>query len=249
MVLAQVRAGGARPSGGSLPLPLCAAPCQALPGARTFNACCHASHDTTCALTHQPTPTPAHARRRSPKLSTARPPVLHPPARRFSQYPQELVLRLEAPARLTAIQLLAHEFKIPAKVELVVGTFEGGGAAPASAAPTGGDPSKATWRRLGFVSFDSNQHTGFTARELKSAALQGVPAHLLRISFARCHANPLNLYSQVGSQGEWDGNGRHAMPRLLRSRPRMPEAMPGLVHGRQPLHVPAPLPPPGRRSA
>ena len=126
---------------------------------------------------------------------------------RFCQYPQELTLRLEAAARLTQIQLLSHEFKIVGKVELLVGTFEGpGGGAmsgngsvgiPAPSA-TAADPSKATWRRLGFLAFDTNEGSGFSARELKSVALNGVPAQLLRLVIHRCHANAANAYGQVG---------------------------------------------------
>jgi hypothetical protein len=130
-----------------------------------------------------------------------------PPARRFSQYPQELTLRLEGAARLAQVQLLSHEYKIAAKVELLVGTFEGGlaavaaGAGPRGAAAAAVDPAKASWRRLGFLSFDSNERSSFTARELKSVALSGTPAHLLRLVFHRCHANAANIHSQVGVLG------------------------------------------------
>jgi hypothetical protein len=103
------------------------------------------------------------------------------------------------------VQLLSHEFKIAAKVELLVGTFEGGLAALAAGAGPGGgaavaalDPAKASWRRLGFLSFDANERSSFTARELKSVALNGTPAHLLRLVFHRCHANAANIHSQVG---------------------------------------------------
>lgn len=62
----------------------------------------------------------------------------------------------------------------------------------------GGDAGKApAWRRLGFLSFDANERSGFTARELKSVALAGAPAQLLRIVFHQCHANAANLYSQA----------------------------------------------------
>ena len=152
-----------------------------------------------------------HTLKRAPQHSTqhSAPPL---PAWlcRFSQYPQELTLRLEGAARLAQVQLLSHEFKIAAKVELLVGTFEGGLAAVSVGAGPGGaaaaaavDPAKASWRRLGFLSFDSNERSSFTARELKSVALSGTPAHLLRLVFHRCHANAANLYSQVGARQQW----------------------------------------------
>ena len=130
---------------------------------------------------------------------------LHPPqyhtfhlplACRFSQYPQELTLALDAPARLAQIQLLSHEFKIAGKVELLVAGPDS--AAAGAAIGGGGDAAKGpAWRRLGFLSFDSNERSSFTARELKSVALNGTPAALLRLVFHRCHANAANIYGQV----------------------------------------------------
>lgn len=128
------------------------------------------------------------------------------PPCRFSQYPQDLTLRLEAPARLAQIQLLSHEFKIAAKVELLVGIFDSAGGAGLAAGmaatgaplpPAAADPAKASWRRLGFLSFDANDKSSYSARELKSVALNGTPAHLLRLVFHRCHANAANIYGQA----------------------------------------------------
>ncbi len=128
------------------------------------------------------------------------------PLCRFSQYPQDLTLRLEAPARLAQIQLLSHEFKIAAKVELLVGAFDSAGAAATAAGmavtgtpppPAAADPAKASWRRLGFLSFDANDKSSYSARELKSVALSGTAAHLLRLVFHRCHANAANIYGQA----------------------------------------------------
>lgn len=136
------------------------------------------------------------------------------PLRRFSQYPQDLTLRLEAPSRLAQIQLLSHEFKIAAKVELLVGIFDSaGGAAPTAAGtaaaatalpPASADPSKASWRRLGFLSFDANDKSNYSARELKSVTLNGTPAHLLRLVFHRCHANSANIYGQARCDLLWE---------------------------------------------
>jgi hypothetical protein len=146
---------------------------------------------TTCTL---PAPTSTHVS------------LLHlpPPAFRFGQYPQELTLALDAPARLAQIQLLSHEFKIAAKVELLVAGPEGLGNGNAGTAGSGGglEAGKGgggapAWRRLGFLSFDSNERSSFTARELKSVALNGTPASLLRLVFHRCHANAANIYGQV----------------------------------------------------
>ena len=193
--------------------------------------------------------------------------------RRFSQYPQELTLRLDAPARLQQVQLLSHESKIAARVELLVGTFDGpaptgGGGAAQGPAPAGADPGKATWRRLGFLTFDSNERSGFTARELKSVALADVPAHLVRLVFHRCHPNAQNIYSQAragaaaaaAACGSGAGYARwvSARPERLRGWPRAGrQAGSGPLretgqHQRLTLHLPPPPAHPranGHRSA
>lgn len=122
---------------------------------------------------------------------------------RFSQYPQELTLALEAPARLHTLQLLSHEFKIAARVELLVDE--------AGAGPLGADAGKPpAWRRLGFLNFDSNERSQFTARELKSVSLSGTTARFVRLLFHKCHANAANLYSQV--RAGCTAGALHAVP-------------------------------------
>ncbi|GAB4823407.1 hypothetical protein N2152v2_010453 [Parachlorella kessleri] len=101
---------------------------------------------------------------------------------------QEFVVKLDQPAHLSQIQLLSHEFKIAAKVEIHVGMLPDGSQ----------DLAAAQWKRLGHLSFDSNERSQLSARELKSVVLNGVPAQLVRFQMLRCHANRLNLYSQVG---------------------------------------------------
>ena len=73
------------------------------------------------------------------------------------------------------------------------------------------DLAAAQWKRLGHLSFDSNERSQLSARELKSVVLNGVPAQLVRFQMLRCHANRLNLYSQVSGAlqyGEWLGENR-----------------------------------------
>jgi centrosomal protein CEP104 len=109
---------------------------------------------------------------------------------RGCKYPQELVLLLDRPAALTQLQLLSHEFKVASKVELAVAML----------------PPEASWRsavfkRLGTVSFDPNHRSQFAARELKTVALPGVHAALLRLVVLACHPNPLNNGNQVTCRG------------------------------------------------
>ena len=60
----------------------------------------------------------------------------------------------------------------------------------------GEDVSKAPFRRLGYLSFDSNERSNHQARELKSVHVS-VPAYFVRFVVHRCHVNKLNIYNQV----------------------------------------------------
>ena len=55
----------------------------------------------------------------------------------------------------------------------------------------------ASFSRLGYLSLDSNEKSGFKARELKSVYLKA-RGQFLKLLLHRCYANPLNLFSQVG---------------------------------------------------
>lgn len=59
-------------------------------------------------------------------------------------------------------------------------------------------PDNNDFTRLGFMSFDPNERTQFSARELKSVSLPDVEASSLRFTFHRCHANALNTHGQIG---------------------------------------------------
>lgn len=63
-------------------------------------------------------------------------------------------------------------------------------------------------RRLGYLSFDSNERSNHQARELKSVHVT-VEAELVRLVIHRCHVNKLNIYNQV----------RHHRAVLVSSRP------------------------------
>jgi hypothetical protein len=54
------------------------------------------------------------------------------------------------------------------------------------------------FKRLGFISFDSNERSNFQARELKSAHVN-VVVLFVRLVVHRCHVNKLNIYNQARS--------------------------------------------------
>ncbi|MEQ2269459.1 hypothetical protein XENORESO_004818 [Xenotaenia resolanae] len=106
---------------------------------------------------------------------------------RLCSYPQHLTLQLVERSRIRKLQLLAHQFMIPAKVEFHVGD------SPPEASPPG---FPGQFHRLGYVSLSDNEKTGFKARELKSVHVDAVGTYL-RITLHRNHANRYNHYNQV----------------------------------------------------
>lgn len=84
---------------------------------------------------------------------------------------------------MTQIQILSHQSKISSKIEIFVG--EG---------PT---YDSATFKRLGYLSLDSNERSNYNARELKTVFVDYV-GKFLKLLINENHANKLNIYNQVG---------------------------------------------------
>lgn len=108
---------------------------------------------------------------------------------RFCEYPQELGLQFETPVHLRQVQFLSHQSKIATKIELF------------TAMPAEGQQNtryeSAQFKRLGYLSLDSNERSQFQARELKSVYVD-VSAQFLRIVLHKCHVNRYNIVNQVG---------------------------------------------------
>ncbi|XP_053705943.1 centrosomal protein of 104 kDa [Synchiropus splendidus] len=102
---------------------------------------------------------------------------------RLCSYPQHITFQLEKKSRMKKLQLLAHQYLIPAKVEFHVGDF----------LPEVGTTEL---RRLGYVTLSDNEKTDFKARELKSVHVDAVGTYL-RLTFYRNFPNQLNHYDQV----------------------------------------------------
>nr|XP_018668059.1 centrosomal protein of 104 kDa isoform X1 [Ciona intestinalis] len=100
---------------------------------------------------------------------------------RFCVYPQELIIRMNERTNVKKLQLLAHQFMIPSKIEFFVGTNE----------------SADSFKRLGYIYLSNNEKTGFKARELKSVHVDA-DGHFLRLVVHKNHMNKFNLYNQVG---------------------------------------------------
>ncbi|XP_040922106.1 centrosomal protein of 104 kDa isoform X2 [Toxotes jaculatrix] len=127
---------------------------------------------------------------------------------RSCAYPQHITLQLVERSRVRKLQLLAHQYLIPAKVE-----FHIGDTLPETSPP--GFPGQL--RRLGYVSLSDNEKTGFKARELKSVHVDAVGTYL-RITFHRNHVNSYNHYNQVALVAinvlgdSLDGNAFNTIP-------------------------------------
>ncbi|XP_053516221.1 centrosomal protein of 104 kDa isoform X2 [Artibeus jamaicensis] len=106
---------------------------------------------------------------------------------RFCQFPQEIVVQTVERCRIRKLQLLAHQYMVPSKVEFYVSE-----SLPEYFAPYQAE----RFRRLGYVSLCDNEKTGCKARELKSVYVDAV-GQFLKLIFHQNHANKYNIYNQV----------------------------------------------------
>lgn len=100
-------------------------------------------------------------------------------------YPQELILRLHGPTKLTRIQVLAHQYLIPEKLEIWTSREE-------NASVT------TEFSYLGYITLSDNASTMYKSRELKSVALPETEAVSLKLRLHKPHSNAHNVYQQVG---------------------------------------------------
>lgn len=100
-------------------------------------------------------------------------------------YPQELVLRLHGPTKLTRIQVLAHQYLIPEKLEIWTSREENASAST-------------DFSYLGYITLSDNASTLYKSRELKSVALPETEALSLKLRLHKPHSNAHNTYCQVG---------------------------------------------------
>lgn len=104
-----------------------------------------------------------------------------------SNYPQELGFELLSRSNdciLTQIQLLSHQSKISTKIEVYAGL--------------GSSYETALFKRLGFLTLDSNERSAFQARELKTVFVDQIPSNYVKFKLHKNHINDHNLYNQVG---------------------------------------------------
>ena len=102
---------------------------------------------------------------------------------RFCNYPQELLIEFPKPIKMREIQFLSHQYNIASKIEIFI-------------LP----PQSEKYKKIGYLSLDSNERSNFQARELKTVYTDYL---CIRVKFnlLRCHQNSHNIYSQVGLIG------------------------------------------------
>jgi centrosomal protein CEP104 len=107
---------------------------------------------------------------------------------RFCDWPQFITLQFMAPVVLKQLQFLSHQCKIASKVELYT-------AYPDLKSPVPNLELK--FKKLGYLSLDPNERSGYQSRELKTVYVE-CPCLYLKIVFQKCHINKYNLFNQVG---------------------------------------------------
>nr|CAD7423266.1 unnamed protein product [Timema monikensis] len=127
-------------------------------------------------------------RHRATELNAHGPTVRGWQSSRNCSYPQELVFQLHHIATVQRIQVLAHQYLIPEKLELW------------SSNPRADecDVTVEQFEYLGFITLSDNQSTGFKSRELKSVTVPSCTAKYLKLRLHENHKNSLNVYNQVG---------------------------------------------------
>lgn len=98
------------------------------------------------------------------------------------------------------MQILSHQSKIATQIELFVGH--------------GDSYQSADFRRLGYLSLNSNERSKYQARELKSVYVNA-PGQYLRMLVHKCYINEANLFNQVGAKASSSHTKRSILPLQL----------------------------------
>lgn len=102
----------------------------------------------------------------------------------FCPYPQEIGLGfLIGEVELAQLQILSHQSNIATKIDVYVGR--------------GASYETCTFKRLGHLSLDKNERSGYAARELKSVYI-GKQGSFLKLLIHKCHLSRPNIYNQTG---------------------------------------------------
>lgn len=109
-------------------------------------------------------------------------------SQKFCQYPQELVLKFEAPLRLKTLQILSHEIKISSRVELYyIPYFDPKGQ------PDG--PRRDQICKIGHFSFeDFDRGSSKTTREMKTVHFTDIYTQYIKMDIYQPYDHPDNIF-------------------------------------------------------
>ncbi|KAK7601011.1 hypothetical protein V9T40_008452 [Parthenolecanium corni] len=107
-------------------------------------------------------------------------------------YPQEIIFSLENTVVLYQIQILAHHYIIPERIDVWIGSENNTDEKKDSVDNIG-------FEYIGFITLNSNENTKFKCRELKTITIPfSVPTKFVKLTLYQNHVNNLNVYNQVG---------------------------------------------------
>ena len=116
---------------------------------------------------------------------------------------QDVVLRLrDGPCSIHTIELLAHEYLIPQKIEITIASnYADNDSERVLVDPAQSFDECVNIRKLGYVAFSQNAESSYSARELKTISLGGQKANFVKLRLHSPHPNELNVHNQVALVG------------------------------------------------
>ncbi|KAK9872526.1 hypothetical protein WA026_017991 [Henosepilachna vigintioctopunctata] len=127
---------------------------------------------------------------RAAELNTHGPTVKGWQSGKNCEYPQEIILQLSKRCSLRKLQLLAHQYLIPSRVELYSSDEN---------LDTVNNETihNINWEYLGYITLSDNQSTSFRSRELKYANVPVCDANFVKLRLGKYHPNSHNNNNQV----------------------------------------------------
>ena len=109
-------------------------------------------------------------------------------SQKFCSYPQELVLKFEAPLRLKTLQILSHEFKIASRIELFYIPYFDPGSQPEG-------PRREQVCHIGHFSFEDVDRSAFKPmREMKTVHLSDIYTQFIKVDLYQPYDNEHNIF-------------------------------------------------------
>jgi len=147
-------------------------------------------------------------------------------SQRFCAFPQHITFQFLSPVQLKQLQFLSHESRIPSKIEIHVAMPEAGLNSPLSTVK---------FKKLGHLTLDPNERSGFKLRELKTVYVE-VHCLYIRLVFHKCHLNKHNFFNQAGlvAMIPFGSTMTSASAKTLKKANPLLQPLPALSHRREP---------------